>query len=207
MTNNQIQYWKLSEETRHNIATEGETYRHDVVTEGETNRHNLVTESISYDSLKENQRHNLAQEGISRANINLGYAQLDESKRHNIAQESVAYSTMVEQNRHNLAQESLTHETNQLKYDASIYGTDHSTALGWRQLSESERHNKASEANDQSRAALGWNQLDEQMYEYEDLAPYRKWESGTKSFKNITGGISDLMNPIKGLGALLAMGG
>lgn len=91
MTHNQIEYWKLQETKRNNLATEQETRRHNVVGEGETNRSNIAKEVISAGTLAENTRHNRASES--------------ETYRHNAAAEN-------ETTRSNRAREAETWRSN-----------------------------------------------------------------------------------------------
>lgn len=94
MTHNQINYWTLQENKRHNVSTEGETVRHNVVTEGETNRHNVATEN-------ETHRHNVTTEGIDLGKLN-------ETQRHNLVTEGQTNFSLSEQQRHNIATEQLS---------------------------------------------------------------------------------------------------
>lgn len=92
MTANQIAYWRLQEDKRHNLAQEGisgdtlsETKRSNIAKEAETNRSNLAkemelnranvtNEMLKAESQAENKRSNLAKER--------------ETQRHNIVAES-----------------------------------------------------------------------------------------------------------------------
>lgn len=123
MTHNQIEYWNLQENKRHNLASESETARHNVSTEGETNRHNLVTESTEIGKLGETIRHNVATE--------------QESARHNRETENIGYGQLNETVRHNLASESIESMNAQIKKD---------------QLAETVRHNKQQEIIDKTNA-------------------------------------------------------
>lgn len=80
MTRNQIEYWRLVETNRNNLAVERETNRSNLANEKERNRSNLAQE-------RETNRHNLAVE--------------QETNRHNVATEK-------ETQRSNLARETLT---------------------------------------------------------------------------------------------------
>lgn len=126
MTRNQIEYWNLQENKRHNVTTEAETGRHNLATEQETGRHNRategidlgklnesirhnkMTENISLSSLAETQRHNIATEGLTGMNINLGYSQLAEAQRHNTAVESLTADRNQAQNAVDNARARLT---------------------------------------------------------------------------------------------------
>nr|AVX53526.1 putative ORF1 [Marmot picobirnavirus] len=118
MTQNQINYWKLQEDTRHNLAGEAETSRHNQKQEGidisnlaETSRHNVVSE-------QELGRHNRVAEG--------------ETVRHNRAQEGIDLSRLGETVRHNQAVEGTTRYAN---------------VTGRLSQQEDARHNRVSESN------------------------------------------------------------
>lgn len=65
MTANQINYARMKEDTRHNVATEAENYRSNVARETENTRHNVATET-------ETHRSNVAQEALGWANVAIG---------------------------------------------------------------------------------------------------------------------------------------
>lgn len=133
MTGNQINYWNLQENKRHNVVTEEETGRHNRATESidlgnlnETRRHNLATERLEGGKLSETTRHNLAYENeLSRHNkvgeeqnaVNLGISRdtLNEAIRHNFGSESltardlnIRADSLAETGRHNVATESIS---------------------------------------------------------------------------------------------------
>lgn len=105
MTQNQISYMKmledtrshranealgrdeLAETTRSHRANEAETARHNIAGERETNRHNVQTEAISWGNLAETTRHNQSTESLE-AERNA------ETARHNV-------QTEAETRRHN----------------------------------------------------------------------------------------------------------
>lgn len=76
----QVEYWKLMENTRHNLATE----QWNNASLDETTRHNIATENYNYDVLSENKRHNIATEAYNTA-------QLEEMKTHNRATEDISW--------------------------------------------------------------------------------------------------------------------
>lgn len=78
----QVDYWKLQEDKRHNMAME----QWNNANLSETERHNRASENYNYDVLSENKRHNLATEQYYTAN-------LDEMKRHNISEEGIKWYT------------------------------------------------------------------------------------------------------------------
>lgn len=148
MTKNQIEYLKLRESQRANLAQEdltrlrdqrsyvinlgtlAESQRHNIASEqqakaslDETSRHNLVGEQISGKSLEETVRHNKAGES--------------ELKRHNIAGEQYNERALQEQSRHNVAQESIGR--------SQVGATYANIALGYQQLGETKRSNLARE--------------------------------------------------------------
>lgn len=116
MTHNQIEYWNLQENKRHNLASEGETNRHNVSTESETYRHNVQSEATEIGKLNESVRHNMATEY--------------ETNRHNVSSENLGFAQLAETRRHNTATESLESMKNQVLKD---------------NLAETVRHNKVSE--------------------------------------------------------------
>lgn len=72
MTQNQINYAKLREDIRHNVATEGYTgvelaegQRHNTATEQEAYRHNVAGEQLNWYNAGETQRHNVKTEDLS----------------------------------------------------------------------------------------------------------------------------------------------
>lgn len=130
MTQNQINYWKLQEDSRHNVATEGETNRHNVVTEqvdlgtlAESGRHNRATEAetartnraneairtqanqIDLGKLAESSRHNQATEGLTARQNAINAARQSEDARHNrVAESNQSYSAVSERIRANADQ-------------------------------------------------------------------------------------------------------
>lgn len=136
MTHNQIEYWNLQENKRHNTVTEAETGRHNVVTESETQRHNVETEEFNISQLQETQRHNLSTEA--------------ETNRHNTATETNELAKLSETNRHNVATENLSMQDLNIRAD---------------QLVETKRHNQASERlQSQSNAIASLQQKADQAY-------------------------------------------
>lgn len=129
MTANQINYWRLQEDKRHNVtsenetgrhnqATEKETGRHNLAVEGETNRHNLQTEQVDIGKLNESVRHNYQTEALGRdqlsETIRHNQTTENETKRHNVADEtirgqslSIDAAQLLEQSRHNVETEHL----------------------------------------------------------------------------------------------------
>lgn len=171
MTKNQIEYQKLVETKRSNIEQEKltslrdarahyvamgnlkETNRHNLATEGqerlkleETTRHNNATEQIQLFVAQEGQRHNIESERNQREQIALGYSQLQESQRHNSAVEAETY-------RHNIRVEDETQRANQVRESIDRFTADsldryrtQQIGLGYSQLAETARSNKAKES-------------------------------------------------------------
>lgn len=128
MTSNQINYWNLQENKRHNIAGEQETYRHNLVGEQETERHNRATETFSMQDLDEKSRHNQATEKLSNVDLTLehsrGLRTLEESSRHNQAMEKAEFTGLGETMRHNLESEMLANTREQHEYDINSRRTN-----------------------------------------------------------------------------------
>lgn len=127
MTHNQIEYYKLQEDIRHNQAGEGETNRHNVETEkynistlNESIRHNRVgeNETIRHNQAveRETNRTNVANEGIKAATLNEtirnNKATLQESTRSHKANEQLQRDTINESIRHNKQVEDETNRHN-----------------------------------------------------------------------------------------------
>lgn len=109
MTHNQIEYWSLKEDQRHNRAVETETNRQNVAVLEETKRHNVASENFNLSSLAETTRHNKATETeTQRHNI----AGEKEVQRHNVATEQFNLSALAETSRHNKASEGLQAQAN-----------------------------------------------------------------------------------------------
>lgn len=130
MTGNQINYWNLQENKRHNVATEGETYRHNVVGETETERHNRATENFSMQDLAERSRHNVAEEHLKATDIQLTHSRgmqgLEETQRHNVQSEKATFTGLGESMRHNLETEMLgyTQEAHNYEINTQKVGLD-----------------------------------------------------------------------------------
>lgn len=99
MTNNQISYFKATEEKRHNLATEEEAHNNNLRVAKETNRHNIAVET-------EAGRSNLANEAIGR-----------EGNAINDWRNKV---TATETNRHNAAMEDLQRLSNTRQHEANL---------------------------------------------------------------------------------------
>lgn len=95
----------LSENVRHNIATETENSRHNQAVELETKRSNQAGEQIKRSEISENQRSHRANESISQS-------KLREESRHNVAVER-------ETNRSNMYDESIRNYANAIQAKAT----------------------------------------------------------------------------------------
>lgn len=189
MTHNQIEYAKLKEDTRHNLASEGETNRSNVVREQETNRHNLVTEAQGQQTINETGRHNVATE--------------TETNRHNIVSEGQEAQKIAETKRHNLASEAI----NSVSAGAQLMQAQ----TGALNLAEASRHNVEAEAE-----AYRHNTASEQIQSTGNLLNYdaksRQPSSKTAldeaqaSAAGVKSG-TDIANTISGIGSdLLKIG-
>lgn len=148
MTKNQIEYLKLRETQRSNLAQEDLTRARDsrsyeigLGTLTESQRHNRATEEQARVSLDETARHNLAGERLTRSSLDEGIrhnqAVEAEAARHNKVGESYNERALKESGRHNLAQEQIGRSQVGASY-ANIN-------LGYSQLSEQARANVARE--------------------------------------------------------------
>lgn len=135
MTYNQIQYAKLQEDRRSNVARETETNRSNLAQERETNRHNLVYEG-------ETRRSNLAREG--------------ETHRSNLGNEGIAYSNYLESVRSAKAREAENRRSNVARERETTRSNLANEAIRQGTLAESTRHNTATE--NQARLELGESQ-------------------------------------------------
>lgn len=131
MTRNQIEYWKLVEDKRHNQETERENNRSNVARESENTRTNVANESIKRQanlinqqhfgrSDQETNRHNIAMEQLQdqanqaqREKVILGYAQTQANRDIAAMQTALGYGNLSELTRSNMAreQENTRHNT------------------------------------------------------------------------------------------------
>lgn len=189
MTQNQINYQSLLENTRANKAREGET-----------NRANLAQEELKRRELIEANRHNLVSEGEThRSNV----ARESEANRSNLAKE-------LETNRHNLATENIS--------AVQAVTGQQQVGLGYSQLAETsranqvreretERSNRASESNQISVANI--NALSQRTVNAmkEAGANYRaRLASETSKSVAITGATAKALGGLGGTFATLMKG-
>lgn len=179
MTTNQVEYAKLVETRRNNIATAnlrsqeleeskrsnleresynravlGETERSNKARESETFRHNREAELLGWNQLDELVRSNEARENEThRANV----ARESETARHNQTTEVQMWDQLAEQARANEARELETERHNRATEELSWANLD----LGQGQLEETRRHNVESEELGKGQLALGQAQLRE----------------------------------------------
>lgn len=148
MTKNQIEYLKLRESQRANLAQEGLTRARDqrsyeigLKTLAESSRHNLATEEQARASLDETSRHNLAGEGQAQRSLDESVrhnkATEQEMQRHNIVGEQYNAKYLAETGRHNVAQEAIGR--------SQVGASFANITLGYQQLGETQRSNQARE--------------------------------------------------------------
>nr|UZS00509.1 putative ORF1 [Marmot picobirnavirus] len=145
MTHNQIEYWRLVETNRNNLAVEAETNRSNLAREAETKRSNLAKERETNRSNlareKETTRSNLANERLARDNLNLNLfltrVDQEERARANRANEVNRERVLAETHRSNVQTEILR------KADQRVAEINAVTAR--LQAAETERANRARE--------------------------------------------------------------
>lgn len=168
MTGNQLQYQRNVETERHNRATEDEQKRSNLANEKETYRHNYATEV-------------------------LGTRTLSETKRHNLATESNQLNSLLETTRHNKVME----QNDAVKATAALVSSNASLmnaqANTLRTLTDVKYADVyAGAADKQASANYMKAETDYKRYELEqELQPYKKWESGTKSFSNVVNALAN----------------
>lgn len=223
MTHNQIEYWKLQESKRSNVAKETETNRANLASERENERsHRAVEQETRRSNLAredETHRSNVANEGIKKeANVinNAHYLRTDsENQRHNLASERLT-----------AASQDIEREKTQLGYyNANInkeigyanvglgYGN---LELGYQNLSEAQRshlavetetstHNRAQEeagaaqavsSNVSSRANLqrAQNEANKLSFEREKWNEVGKAEQAARTAATLSGIKTDAYN-------------
>lgn len=160
MTKNQVEYAKLLETRRSNLANEARDHKRlqqdrsiAMAQLRETNRSNLERERVNVLSLDETRRSNLAREFETNrsavAREKLTRSELDESVRSHLASEAQRRSELTETERTNRERERQAEsqrETNARLKIADQEIARGSQQLGWSQLMESIRHNTKSEA-------------------------------------------------------------
>jgi hypothetical protein len=215
MTRNQIDYWNMVENKRHNVVTEGETNRHNVATEGidigklsESARHNVVTENIDIGKLGETTRHNVASEGIERSKVGLGYAELGETTRHNLVVEGQAgtdlnikqqdadtrSATVTETQRHNQQTEKFEdRKTNAAVAKDLAEANYKKMLLVWDEILKSDTHN------------INEKELQKVRLEMDKIASeirLNRANTTTAYWNSLNGSISSLGSVLNGLGRL-----
>lgn len=152
MTTNQIAYWKLQEEKRHNLVGEGHEDRKIV----ETKRHNSATEMYQLKDLGEKVRHNKVTEGQGADSLVLNRARLQEDIRHNTNVEK-------ETKRSNVARESETVRSNLARETENIRSNKAKEFIESGKLAETTRHNLVMEPIERQKAAnqlTPWGMID-----------------------------------------------
>lgn len=100
MTRNQLEYMRMQEDKRANLARETETKRSNMAVEGLTAWRDQNTIALRDRELAETARANLERESQGRQSLMINLGQLEETKRANLAREA-------ETNRTNLAHEAI----------------------------------------------------------------------------------------------------
>lgn len=162
MTSNQINFNKLIEDRRHNLATESiDRQKADAAS---------LQASVSAKSQSETERANRSKEAIN-------WWSALESQRHNVAGENVQWGSLSETRRHNLIGEQYTALTSQAQArqsysaaEANLYNAETNRLnLGARrsELAESVRHNQVYEAeterHNRHQESIASGQLAEQI--------------------------------------------
>lgn len=169
MTNNQIQFAKLSEDRRHYQVVEQETGRH-----------------------------NIAQENVARQGVGAQYAAVAESRRHAMESEAISRSQLAESMRHNQETERLTGEkqaSEDVLRQAQAYAQritadarKDEISLSQKQLEEAIRHNLVQEGISKTEADAAAKRAAAQS----DLVTSQKVENYTSGIKNLTGSVRDI---------------
>nr|AVD54033.1 ORF1 [Macaque picobirnavirus 6] len=171
MTGNQIQYQRNVETERHNRVTEEEQKRSNLANERETYRHNYATEVLGTNTLSETKRHNLA----------------TESNQLNSLLETTRHNKVMEQNDAVKATASL------VSSNASLMNAQANTLKTYSDLKYADVY--AGATYKKASADYMKANTDRKRYDLEqEMQPYKKWESGTKSFSNV---VSSLANRSK----------
>lgn len=144
-------YMEIGETGRHNLATErqagqvlGETTRHNVAMEGETGRHNRAEEAVHQSQAESASRQataSLQQAAASASQADTARRRQEEEVRHNLVYESQQDRALTETERSHRVQEAETERS----HKASEGIAAQQISLGYSQLAESSRHNKAQE--------------------------------------------------------------
>lgn len=175
MTTNQLRYWELQENKRHQRVVENETQRSNIARERETIRSNVAGElnnryatnmqfRLGYLNYLENNRANLVREENTRYSNYTARLEQAERQRSNLANESIATGNLiatvgrnVEQMRANLVSEQLKRQDQSLT--ATKMDRDFVISLG--NLAETERSHKANEDIAYASQAIDVRKLDE----------------------------------------------
>lgn len=134
----QIQFLNYKEQQRHNLMTESQNAVQLGIQQGtleESVRHNKVNEEVGWFNAQETKRHNIVGE-------NINYFNAMENARHNLVTEDQSQQVINETVRHNRVWENETHRHNVQQENIGYANV----SLGYANLAESSRHNRASEA-------------------------------------------------------------
>lgn len=193
ITKNQIEYNKLLESGRHNLADEqirsrgnDLTYQLGQQNLAETRRANLERERQNRNTLVETSRHNVEGERLQR----LLYG---ETARSNQAREAISYSQLQEQNRSNLAQESLSSQRNQTQQ----YTATTQRELGLRQADETERKNVVAELQTQAQTEISQALSKLQAARLEEETRHNKVDEQRRAIESVFKGV-DLVQSAAG---------
>lgn len=152
MTKNQIEYGKLLESKRANLAQEDLTRRRDTATReaklielSEAGRHNLAQERFQQGSLDEQSRHNTALEGLQSREVDLKNRTLTETQRANRAKEALQNQQNVEAKRSNLAKEQLGRIQATETHRSNLAKENETNRSNLAKEKETSRHNLVSE--------------------------------------------------------------
>lgn len=180
MTHNQIDFARLKEERRHNVAGEGET-----------GRHNRASEAIGATS---------ASAAVSQASA--AHRMASETARHNIETENINWYSAQ-----NLAYLQGAQAYNQYNMGMKA-GSEVGVQAG--QLSESERHNRATEAEIGRHNVTSETETQRHNLATEDIqqqnADTAKKEASTHRGQAITGGIKDVTTSVKSVFGIVKSG-
>lgn len=152
MTNNQIRYFQLQEDTRHNLATESEQKRYNTESLYELNRSNVARERETARSNRarerETNRSNLANEQLKNVGNQIQFYSAREQGRHNLASEMLqAYGHQTDRMRvdASYAQMASNERVASISAAANRYATDVNAATQQKYLEEQTRSNLARE--------------------------------------------------------------
>lgn len=222
MTRNQIEYQRLLETKRANLAQEAltsardavnaevsrgtlaESKRHNVAYEAEVSRHNIATES-------ETVRHNVAVENQAREELGIKQATLDETKRHNVAGEGLTAAQLEESKRHNIAQESIGRTqaaASMMQAQASMHQAETSRMVGYSTVESNYANADRARADAaHTRVKMVYEPLDYAVDKQNaDANVWKAQAAGLQAAVSVTKPLTDLTDTIVKSGTNLATG-